>query len=120
MIPRDLNNIHNDKGYSIRCTRTLAEQIKKDYAQLTMLFKRLKRGETDAFLIEDLHKYLSWLKQSIKILTKMNRHDIEGVSCGEINHIDQDIIDKEDNLKILLYSISSETEDFNWNKFHPR
>ena len=51
------DDVLNEKGYRIRCMKSLVYQIKKDHTQLNGLYERLEKGETDFFLIEELQRF---------------------------------------------------------------
>jgi len=108
---RDLHDMHHEKGYRIRCMKSLIGQIKRDHAHFKRLCERLEKGETDFALIQEVQGVLSWLKQGLDVFKEMRKAGIEGVSWGEISQIDQEIKDKELHLKLFLYSISMETEN---------
>ena len=110
MTGANINNSHSENGYKIRCMRSLVEQIKEDHARFSQMWLEFERGKADPVLMEELERVLSWLKQSLRAFRQMRKYGIEGVSCGEINGIEQDIRKKEMHLKLVLYSILMETE----------
>ena len=77
---------------------------------LRILWKGFKKGVVDKSEIEEIVRVLSWLKEGLNVFEELRTRGIEGVSWGEIKHIDEDVKDKEMNLKIFLLSISKEME----------
>ena len=89
-----LHNSYNESGYRIRCMRSLAEQVKNDFADLTILLERLESGKLDISEIEQIFKKISWIKQGLNIIKKLRMVDIEGVLWGEIEQIESDVVSK--------------------------
>ena len=110
MTGTHIGDLYNKRGYRIRCMRDLVDQIKEDYRCFKTLFKRLERGESDIFLIEELVRVVSWLKQDLNTIKEMRKDQIEGVIWGDINRIDREMKEKEMHLKLFLYSASMESE----------
>jgi len=115
MTGTHVGDLYNDKGYRIRCIRSLVDQIKEDHMRFRTLFKRLESGESDVSLIEELVRVLSWLKQGLNTFKEMRNDQIEGVLWGDINRIDQDMKEKEMHLKLFLYSVYMESESAHSN-----
>lgn len=86
-----LNKIYNESGYRIRCMHSLAEQIKSDFADLTMLLERFKSGKLDNTEIEKILQKISWIKESLNMLNQLKVIDIEGIVWGEIELIANDV-----------------------------
>ncbi len=86
-----LNNIYNESGYRIRCMRSLAEQVKNDFTDLTMLLERLESGTLNISEIEQILQKISWIKESLNMLNKLKMINIEGVVWGEIEQIENDV-----------------------------
>jgi hypothetical protein len=110
MTGTNIEKSHSEKGYKIRCMRSLVEQIKEDHARLSRMWLEFERGKADPVLMEELERVLSLLKQSLSAFRQMRKQGIEGVTCGEINGIEKDVNKKETHLRLLLYSIFMETE----------
>ena len=91
MDVNSLNNIYNESGYRIRCMHGLAEQVKNDFADLTMLLERLESGILDISEIEQILQKISWIKESLSMLNKLKMINIEGVVWGEIEQIENDV-----------------------------
>ena len=108
-INRD--NLYNDKGYRIRCMKGLLKQIKEDHDECSRLWKRLENGAGNVFEIEELVKGQAWLKEELNTFKEMRDRAIEGISWGEIEHIEKEVKEKETNIKLLLYSISMEMKN---------
>jgi hypothetical protein len=101
-------HILDDKGYKIRCVRSLLEQIMEDHAELNRMWKRLEKGETDTIQIDEIVRVLSWLRQGINVFKESKKRGIEGIYLGEIKDIEEDIKDKEEKLKLILFSLAKE------------
>jgi len=108
-INRD--NLYNDKSYRIRCMKGLLKQIKEDHDECSRLWKRLENGAGNVFEIEELVKGQAWLKEELNTFKEMRDRAIEGISWGEIEHIEKEVKEKETNIKLLLYSISMEMKN---------
>ena len=101
-INRD--NLYNDKSYRVRCMRSLLRQVTEDHDECNRLWKRLKRGATDIYEVEEFLRVFSWLKEGLNKLKELRIRGIEGISWGEIKNIEKDIEDKETQLRLLLVS----------------
>lgn len=101
-INRD--NLYNDKGYRVRCMKSLLRQVTEDHDECNHLWKRLKRGATDIYEVEEFLRVFSWLKEGLNTLKELRIRGIEGISWGEIKNIEKDIEDKETQLRLLLVS----------------
>jgi hypothetical protein len=67
---------------------SLAEQVKNDFADLTMLLERLESGTLNISEIEQILQKISWIKKSLSMLHKLKMTNIEGVVWGEIGQIE--------------------------------
>ena len=88
MDANSLNNIYNKSDYRIRYMHSLAEQVKNDFADLTMLLERLESGTLNISEIEQILQKISWIKKSLSMLHKLKMTNIEGVVWGEIGQIE--------------------------------
>jgi hypothetical protein len=70
---------------------SLAEQVKNDFADLTMLLERLESGTLDISEIEQILKKISWIKKGLYMLNKLKMINIEGVVWGEIEQIENGV-----------------------------
>jgi hypothetical protein len=70
---------------------SLAEQVKNDFADLTMLMERLESGTLDISEIEQILKKISLIKKGLHMLNKLKMINIEGVVWGEIEQIENDV-----------------------------
>ena len=95
--------LHNEKGYRLRCMKSLIEQIKMDYINLNGSIKSLKSEKLDISETDKILQKISWIKQEINMLRKLDK-SIEGVLSGEIVDIEKQVIDMEMNIKILQIS----------------
>jgi len=100
MIKANRDGLYSEKGYRIRCMRSLLEQIKNDYATCNRLWHKLEKGTADSSQIEDFLRVLSWLKEGLNIFNDLSKKGIEFVSWGDIEHINNDIKHKEMLLRI--------------------
>ena len=107
----DTSGCNHDKGYRIRCMRSLLKQMKEDYTHFRRLWERIEKGSTDRLEIEELIKVLSWIKQGLHSFEELRKKGIEGVFDGEIRKINNDINNKEMSIRLLIYSISIETKN---------
>jgi hypothetical protein len=71
--------------------RSLTEQVKRDFSDLTMLLERLGSGPLDISEIEQIYQRISWIKESLNMINKLKMINIEGVLWGEINKIQDDV-----------------------------
>ena len=95
--------LHNEKGYRLRCMKSLIEQLKMDYINLNGSIKSLKSEKLDISENDKILQTISWIKQEINMLRKLDK-SIEGVLSGEIVDIERQVIDMEMNIKILQIS----------------
>ena len=100
--------LEDEKGYKIRCMQSLLEQIKKDHAELNRRWNKFEKGESNPIEIDCLVRVLSWVRQGLNAFNESNQRGIEGLLCGEIKDIEKDIKDKEEKLRLLLFSLSKE------------
>ena len=70
----------------------------------------MRKGKADLFEIEELVKALGRLKQDLDAIKELRKIGLEGVLWGEIESIEKNIIDKENDLRQILFSIHKETE----------
>ena len=91
MNANSFNNIYNERHYRIRCMHGLAEQIKNDFADLSLLLERLESGTFDILEKEQILQKISWIKHDLILFNKLNIIDIEGVIWGEIEQIENDV-----------------------------
>ena len=96
--------LQNEKSYRIRCMKSLIEQLKKDYSNLNRLIKRLKSDVINSPEMEEILQQISWIKQEVNILRKLDSNNIEGILWGEIIEIEKKVIDME--MKIKRHQIS--------------
>jgi len=89
----------------------LLKQIKEDHDECSRLWKRLENGAGNVFEIEELVKGQAWLKEELNTFKEMRDRAIEGISWGEIEHIEKEVKEKETKIKLLLYSISMEMKN---------
>ena len=91
----------NNKGYRIRCMRSLIEQIKNDYAECNRLWEKLENGSMEIADEEELLRVMSWLRQELNVFSEMKQTGIEGISSAEIEEIEKDIRKKETNIRVI-------------------
>ena len=103
--------LFEDEAYRIRSMSGLIAQIREDHKALQSLWKEFETGRIDIGHIDEIVKVLSWLRQETEVLTKLRNRGIEGISWGELHRIHKDIGIKENNLKMILFSVSKETVD---------
>ena len=96
--------MHNEKSYRIRCMKSLIEQLKKDYSNLNRSIKRLKSDVINSPEMEEILQQISWIKQEVNILRKLDSNNIEGILWGEIKEIEKKVIDM--GMKIKRHQIS--------------
>jgi hypothetical protein len=70
---------------------SLAEQVKRDFADLNILLAELKSDTLDTLEMEQILQKVSWIKQGLNTLEKLRMVDIEGVLWGEIEQIENDV-----------------------------
>jgi len=86
-----LNNIYNETGDRIRSMQSLAEQVKNDFADLSILLERFKSDTLDVAEKEQILQKISWIKKSLNMLNKLKMTNIEGVVWGEIEQIENSV-----------------------------
>ena len=69
----------------------LAEQIKSDFADLSLLRERIESGTLDILEKEQILQKISWIKQGLNMLKRLRMVDIEGVLWGELEQIKNDV-----------------------------
>jgi hypothetical protein len=101
-------NLYNDKGYRIRCMKSLIRQIQEDCAECNRVWKLVDKGSVNQLEIEELVRVISWVKEGLETLRELRGMDLEGVTWGEMERMERDIKGKESELRMLVYSISME------------
>ena len=104
-------NLYYDKGYRVRCMKSLIRQIKEDYSECNRLWKIFDKGSINHLEIEELSRVISWVKEDLDTFKAFRNEGLEGVTWGEIKNIEKDVEDKEMRLKLFSLSVSVETED---------
>jgi len=104
-------NLYYDKGYRVRCMKSLIRQIKEDYSECNRLWKIFDKGSINHLEIEELARVISWVKEDLDTFKAFRNESLEGVTWGEIKNIEKDMEDKEMRLKLVSLSVSVETED---------
>ena len=99
-----------DTGYKMRCMRSLEAQIKKDYAELNQLWRKVDTDKIDEIDIDELLKKISWVKQGLKKFIEYRNKDIESVLWVDAEQIDKDLQVKENQIIEIIGSVSNETE----------
>jgi hypothetical protein len=72
---------------------------------------RLKKGTSDMTEIEELVIVLDRLKQGLNAFRGLGKGELEGVLWGEIEEIEKDLMDKENDLRQILFFVSKESEE---------
>jgi hypothetical protein len=103
-------NIYNDKGYRIRCIKSLIRQIKEDYSECKRLWKIFDKGSINHLEIEELARVISWVKEDLDTFKAFRNEGLEGVTWGEIECIERDVREKETKLRLFFYSLSLEID----------
>ena len=96
--------LYDDNGYRIRCIKSIIEQLKKDYSDLNGSKKKMRSGVINSPGMEEILQQISWIKQEVNILRKLDSNNIEGILWGEIIEIEKKVIDME--MKIKRHQIS--------------
>jgi len=91
-------DLYNETVYRIRCMEGLIVQIKKDYAELNQLWKKLERRAVASSEMEELVRVFSWLREGLTLFEELRRRGIEGVTWGELEEIEGDVKEKEMDL----------------------
>ena len=79
--------------------KSLIVQLGEDHTELKGLWEKFKKGSVDNFEIEEIARILSWVREGLNVFEELRKRGIEGVSWGEIEHIDKDVKDKEMSFK---------------------
>jgi len=95
------NEWGGESGYKIRCMRSLARQIKEDYAEWNRLCEKLEKGPMELSEEEELLRVMCWLREGLNVFKELKKSGIEGVSWGEMEEIEKDVRIKENNLKTI-------------------
>ena len=95
------DDICNGSGYRIRCMKSLIEQIRRDHRECMSLWERFEKGELYRHEEEELIRTMSWLREGLKLLSRMRQRGIESVYWGEIEEIEREIRSKEMNIKMI-------------------
>ena len=115
-------DLYNKTGHRIRCMEGLIVQIRKDYAELNQLWKKLERRAIAPSEMEELVRVFSWLRKGLRVFEELRSRGIEGVTWGELEDIERDVKEKEMDVKLNPFSDFVERE---YGKFgdglpHPR
>jgi hypothetical protein len=94
----------------MRCIKSLIAQIKKDYAELNQLWRKVDTDKIDEIEIDVLLKKISWVKQGLKMFREYKNKDVEGVLWVDAEHIVKDLQVKENQILKIIGSVSNETE----------
>lgn len=105
-----MDDLNQDVTWGIRFVRGLMDQIKIDYVELNRLWKMRKKDEANICIERELTERLSWINQSLYVLSEMRKNEIEEVISGEIGHIEKEVGLKEVDMKKHLFSVLRETE----------
>ena len=88
-------DLYNETAYKIKCMDGLIVQIKKDYAELNQLWKKLERVAVSSSEMEEFVRVFSWLREELSVFEELRRRGIEGVTWGELEEIERDVKEKE-------------------------
>ena len=97
------DGLWSNRGYRIRCVKSLSEQIKMDYEEVNRLWKKWKKGSLDRFDEEELGRVLAWLRQEIGLYRELGNRGIEGILMCEIEEIEKDVKDKERAMMKIIH-----------------
>jgi hypothetical protein len=92
------DKLYDDSGYRIRCMRSLVEQLKNDYAELNSLLKGLKNNTREISEADEVRQRISWIKEELKVFNKLKMLNIEGILWGEVEQIENDVMNIESHL----------------------
>ena len=73
----------------------LIVQIRKDYAVLNQLWKKLERGAFASSEMGELLRVSSWFRKGLRVFHELRSKGIEGVTWGELEDIKRDVKEKE-------------------------
>lgn len=98
-------DLYDENSYRIRCMRSLVEQIKNDYADLNSFLKGIKNGTNGISEIDEVMQKISWIEEELKLFNKLRVMNIEGILSGEIEQIENDVMQIEMHLngRILIW-----------------
>ena len=97
------NDLYDESSYRIRCTQSLIDQIKRDYADLNSLLKGLKNNTCDISEADEVMQRISWIKEGLKMFNKLRMMNIEGILCDEIEQIENDVMQIEPQLNGRIF-----------------
>ena len=101
--------MQSDNVYRIRFTESIIEQLKKDFSDLNGLMEKLKIGIIKSSELDEILQKISWIKQGLKSFNKMNYGYVEGVLSGDVTDIEKNMIEIEDNIKMIKTTVSNKT-----------
>jgi len=100
----------HDTTYSIRCMKTLIQQIEEDYRECKQLWKLLESGTIKHDELEELLRVMAWLREDMDTLRGLQAESIEGVFGGDMGHIEREVRDREEYLRYIIYAGRLERE----------
>jgi len=101
MRENNQDDLYDDTGYRIRCMRSLLTRLREGHAHCNELWYGLEKGPVDAKAEEELQRAICQLREDLNMLKELRQRGIEGVSCGEMKHIEKDLRTMDMNLKMI-------------------
>ena len=98
MENKPFDRLYNNGIYRIMYMKSIVEQIKEDYSELSRLWEGSKNSPMEKHQVEEYLRLVCWLRQGISLFRELSQIGIENLSCGEIDLIEQDIQKKEKTL----------------------
>ena len=97
--------LYNDVGHQIRGQNVLINQIKEDYKECKKRWERIQKEVADISEAEKILQIIAWVKTGLSELKEIQGSTIEGVSWGEINKIEKEILRIQDKIRIRIRGV---------------
>lgn len=97
--------IYQTTGHRIRGQDVLIKQIKKDYDECKERWKRIQKKIADISEAERILQVIAWIKTGIEELKEIQGSTIEGISWGEMNDIEKEILRIQNMIRIRIRGV---------------
>lgn len=99
--------IYHDMEHQIRDQNALISQIKEDYKECKKRWERVEKGNIDISEAEKILQIIAWIKTGLTELNEIQGSTVEGISWGEINEIEREILGVQDKIRLKIRIVGS-------------
>ena len=99
--------VYQNTEHRIRNQDVLIGQIKNDYKQCKNLWERVEKEIIDISETERILQIIAWVKAGIEELKEIQGSQIEGISWGEMNNIEKEVLRIQDKIRIKIRCLFS-------------